>query len=153
MHMRSPWLLTLLLVAVSASAVAQHAHTTAPNRVDIHASFQADVPLSREMAAIRTTFAAQLPAIRTGRLDAAGYAALGKEVEARVATIVRECRLPTDADTVLHGYIGRMLAAAARMRQPDLGPAAHRAAALEVIAAYNEYGGRFRDAAWKTLAP
>ena len=153
MNIRFPWLLILLLVAMSSSAVAQHEHAATPNRVDIHTRFQADVPLSREMAAIRTTFAAQLPAIRAGRLDAAGYASLGKEVEARVATIVRECRLPTDADTVLHGFIGRMLAAASRMRQADLGPAAHHKAALEVIAAYNEYGGRFRDAAWKALAP
>lgn len=143
----------ILLLAAPAPASAQHTHGAAPAQVDAHASFRADVPLSREMAAIRAAFAAQIPAIGAGRLDSAGYAALGSEVQTRINTMIRECRLPADADAVLHDYIGRMLTAAARMRQADLDPTAHRTAALDVVKIYNEYGSRFVDPAWKTLAP
>lgn len=150
--------IALLLAAAAASAWAQHEHAAPAAHVDAlaaatRARFQADAPLSREMAAIRAAFQAQLPAIHAGRLDAAGYAALGAEVETRIATMIRECRLPEDADAALHGYIGRMLAAAGRMKRADLDATAHRDAALEAISAYNDYGGRFVDPAWKALAP
>uniref|UniRef100_A0A0U1PAS7 DnrO protein n=1 Tax=Mizugakiibacter sediminis TaxID=1475481 RepID=A0A0U1PAS7_9GAMM len=147
-----------LLLAAAAPAMAQHEHAAPAAHVDAlsgatRARFQADAPLSREMAAIRAAFAARIAAIHAGRLDAAGYAALGAEVETRIATMIRECRLPADADAALHAYIGRMLAAAGRMKRADLDATAHRDAALEAISAYNDYGGRFADPAWKALTP
>lgn len=153
MNIRLAALLFVPLIAASFPTLAQHPHAAPPVQANAHARFQADVPLSREMAALRSSFAQQLPAIRAGRLDAAGYATLGTEVETRVTTIVRECRLPPDADAVLHAYIGRMLTAAGQMRDAGLDPAAHRKAALEVIATYNEYGSRFVDSAWAKLTP
>ncbi|MCE5233536.1 MAG: hypothetical protein ABFC67_10585 [Mizugakiibacter sp.] len=150
-----------LLLAAALPALAQHeheSHAAYATHADAasaatRARFKADAPLSREMAAIRAAFEAQLPAIHAGRLDAAGYAALGAEVETRVATMIRECRLPQDADATLHGYIGRMLAAAGRLKRADLDATAHRDAALETISAYNDYGVRFIDPAWKALKP
>lgn len=142
-----------VLLAAPAPASAQHEHGATPPQVDVHASFRADAPLSREMAKIRVAFATHISAIEAGRLDAAGYAVLGGEVQTRVNTIIRECRLPAEADAVLHGYIGRMLTDAARMRQADLDLTARRAAALDVVKIYNEYGRRFVDPAWKSLAP
>jgi hypothetical protein len=146
---------TLLGLAASVPAIAQHAHTSSAEAASTspHARFRADAPLSREMAGIRGAFAAKLAAIHANTLDPAGYAALGAEVETRVQTMIRECRLPPEADGVLHGYIGRMLASAARLRQAELDSTAHRTAAVEVIDAYNEYGGRFIDPVWKPLAP
>ncbi|HEU0278112.1 MAG TPA: hypothetical protein VFQ95_09860 [Rhodanobacteraceae bacterium] len=46
-----------------------------------------------------------------------------------------------------------MSTAAARLRRADAGPIAHRAAAMEVIDAYNEYGSHFTDPTWKALTP
>lgn len=150
--------LALAFAVAAAPALAQHAHHDPAAHVDTMAAatqarFKADAVLSREMGAIRAAFEAHLPAIHDGSLDTAGYAALGAEVETRIATIIRECRLPADADAALHGYIGRMLAAAGRMKRADLDATAHRDAALEAIAAYNDYGGRFVDPAWKALTP
>lgn len=158
MNARLASLSLVLLLTAALPALAQHEHESHAAHADAlaaatRARFQADAPLSREMAAIRAAFEAQLPAIHTGRLDAAGYAALGAEVETRVANMIRECRLPQDADAALHGYIGRMLAAAGRMKRADLDATAHRDAALEAISAYNDYGSRFVDPAWKALKP
>lgn len=143
-----------LLVAVLLGVLpAAFAKSGRPVQAESASRFQVDAPLSREMAALRAAFAARLPAIQAGRLDAAGYARLGMEVDARVATIIRECRLPSDADAVLHGYLGRMLGAATRMRNADADPSARHDAALEVVAAYNAYGSRFADPAWRALEP
>ncbi len=143
-------ILALVLLAVSATAFARYGPPGQATQENA-SRFQADAPLSREMAALRAAFAARLPAIQADHLDAAGYTALGAEVDTRVATIIRECRLPSDADAVLHGYLGRMLGAAARMRKADADGTARRDAALEVVTAYNAYGNRFADPAWKAL--
>lgn len=142
----------LLLVGIFGmvpAALAQaHAGTAAAADA---ATFQPDATLSREMAAIRASLEGRFSGIEAGTLDAAAYGALGRGLQDRVETIIRECELPAAADAVLHGYLGRMLAAAATLRRPDATPAERQAAALAAIRAYNDYGTRFRDGAWRAL--
>lgn len=64
--------LAIALLAISVPGFAQHPDAANAQTVNAAAQFQADVPLSREMAAIQSTFATELPAIRTGRVDAPG---------------------------------------------------------------------------------
>lgn len=113
--------------------------------------FTPDATLSNEMAEIRSALAERLSAIQTGKLDDADYAALGAALEGRITTIVRECRLPPDADAVLHVTIARMLTAASTMKRGGSTPEQRRDAAVAAVRAYDDYGARFDDPRWKAL--
>ena len=61
-----------------------------------------DAPLRQRMGEIRAFLAPHLAAIHRGTLPAAEYRALGAAVEHTVAAIIAECKLPPEADAMLH---------------------------------------------------
>ncbi|HEX5959883.1 MAG TPA: hypothetical protein VFY97_01380 [Rhodanobacteraceae bacterium] len=145
--------LVCALLAPSVALAQQNSHhpSHVPEASSSQATFKPDATLSREMAAIRAAFARRLDSIRVGELNDAEYATLGRDLEGRLGTIVRECKLPPDADAVLHGYIARMLTAAGTMQRTSEPVERRREAALAVVVAYDDYGTRFIDPAWQAL--
>lgn len=150
----SPCLLVAGALAPTLPAGAQehHHHATAAPAGTANVEFTADATLSREMAAIRTGLATHLAQDGDGQGDVSANAALGRNLEARIGTIIRECRLPQDADAVLHGYLARMLIAAGTLQRADATASARHSAVQAAVRAYDDYGARFTDPAWKALA-
>ena len=139
--------------ASTASAQEHHHHMAASAASDAAAMFAADATLSREMAAIRAGLAAHLAEPPGGGdAGAAADGVLGRDLEARIGTIIRECRLPEDADAVLHGYLARMLTAAGTLQRADTTASERHSAVQAAVHAYDDYGARFTDPAWKALA-
>lgn len=149
----------LLAVALSgwmqAAHAAEHQHhqhhhqpQQATLSLDNGKQWATDQPLRDGMATMRQSLAAQLPAIGAGKLDRAGYATLGQQIEAQVGKIVASCKLDPRADAMLHPLLADLLSGAAAM-QGKGGSAA--AGAQQAVAALNNYGRYFQHPGWQAL--
>ncbi len=127
----------------------EHAAQPAKLQLDQGRKWATDEALRKSMASLRESFAAQLEPIHKGRLDAAGYKALGEKIEGEVANIVAQCKVDGKADAMLHIVIGDLVAAADVLQGKAAGKpagAAHRA-----VTALNAYGRYFDHPGWKSL--
>jgi hypothetical protein len=105
------------LAFAAPQAGAQHndhhqAAATAPVPAQRYAT---DAPLREHMGGIRTAVAA-LEHGEHGHLDAAQVRTLAEGIQAHVRGIVAECKLPPDADAVLHGIIAPLAANAEKLK-------------------------------------
>jgi hypothetical protein len=135
-----------------AFAVDAHSHASgAPPTLtlDHGKKWETDAPLRQRMSDIRTLMAAQLGPIHAAKLPLAEYQALGVAVEQKVAAIVAECKLPADADAMLHLVVADLVAGADIMQGKTLGDPAQ--GAHKVVTAANAYGRYFDHAGWKAL--
>lgn len=108
-----------------------------------------DAPLRQGMGDIRQALEARHKAIHKGTLDGAGYRELGATIESRVAGIVRDCKLPPEADANLHIVVAELVAAADAMQ----GKSAEKPSqgAERAVAAANAYGKHFAHPGWKPI--
>ena len=149
--------LAALVFALGASAPAlaadTHAHgAAAPSKLtlDHGKKWTTDAPLRQRMGEIRALLAPQLGPFHAGKLPSADYQALGAAVEQKVAAIVAECKLPPDADAMLHLIVADLVAGADIMQGKTDGKPAE--GAHKVVTAANAYGRYFDHAGWKPLA-
>ena len=148
--------LAAALFALGASqpglAADAHSHAAgAPAKLalDHGKKWTTDAPLRQRMGEIRALIAAQIGPIHQGKLAPAEYAALGAAVEGKVASIVAECKLPPEADAMLHLIVADLVAGADIMQGKAAGKPAD--GAHKVVTAANAYGRYFNDAGWKPL--
>lgn len=88
----------------------QHAQGTAAHALRLNAGqrWATDEPLRQGMTRIRDALEPELSAAHSGKLSAAQYAALGKEIEGQIAYIVQNCKLEPQADQVLHVVLAEL---------------------------------------------
>jgi len=151
----------LLCLASVLPAVAQTAHehehqhagaAVANLQLDAGHKWVTDASLRSGMAAIRSAFDADHPAIHAGKETDAQYEALAARIESQVNDIVKTCNLPAAADANLHLVIAALLQGASLMRGKDPARTRHDGAAL-VHGALIAYGKYFEDPAWQPDAP
>lgn len=109
-----------------------------------------DEPLRRNMSEIRAALAAKQVGIHKGTLAPEDYKTLGTLVEARVATIVAECKLEPAADANLHFIVAELIAGADAMQGKT--KTTPGAGAVQAVRAVNEYGRYFNHPGWKPLS-
>lgn len=162
-----PWILSLLVTAAAALAACGPAAMAATPAADGHAHEQAaaghptlrldhgrkwatDAPLRQGMTRIRALVAPQLKAAHGGRMQPADYVALAKKIDTEVAGIVADCKLPPEADGVLHVVLGELMSGSATMASStaDTRP---QDGLVQVVAAVNTYGRYFDHPGWKPL--
>jgi hypothetical protein len=153
---RIPCLLAagLLCFASALPVLAQTAHEHARTgaavanlQLDAGHKWQTDATLRSGMAAIRSAFDAEHPAIHAGKETDAQYAALAHRIQAQVSLIVANCHLPAAADANLHYVIADLLQGIAFMQGQDPARTRHDGAAL-VHGALVAYGKYFEDPDW-----
>jgi hypothetical protein len=136
-----------------AFAADPHQHgAAAPSKLtlDHGKKWSTDEPLRKNMGEIRAALAAKQGDIHRGTLSPEDYKALGTLVEARVATIVAECKLAPAADANLHLIVAELIAGAEAMQgKSKTTPAA---GAVQAVRAANQYGKFFNHPGWKPLA-
>ena len=138
--------------AVPAWAADAHSHSAgapAALALDHGKRWTTDARLRLRMNEVRALMAPKIAAIHAGRLAPAEYQALGSEVEAKVAAIVAECKLPPAADAMLHLIVADLVAGADLMQGKTAGDPAE--GAHRVVTAANAYGRYFNHAGWKPL--
>jgi hypothetical protein len=135
-----------------ATAADPHQHGAAvPTKLalDHGRKWATDEPLRKNMAEIRAALAAKQSGIHAGKLTADEYKALGALVEARIATIVAECKLEPAADANLHLVVAELVAGADAMQGKSKTPP--RTGAVHAVRAVNDYGRYFDHPGWKPL--
>jgi hypothetical protein len=122
---------------------AADSHAAAPHALALNQGkrWVTDAPLRRHMTDIRALVAAELEPIHRGTLSSDDYKALGEAIEAKVGAIVADCKLPPDADAMLHLIVADLLAGADVLQGKTAGDAA--AAAHKVVVAVDNYGKYF----------
>lgn len=109
-----------------------------------------DDPLRQGMGHIRAAMAAKLQAIHTKRLSQAEYGKLAAQLEQEVGGIVAACKLPEEADAMLHLVLADLGAGADAMAGRTKG-SEPRQGALKVLGALEDYGRYFDHPGWQPL--
>lgn len=133
-------------------AEAAHGHGGAVTlQLNAGKKWETDAPLRSSMAQIRRAMGGSLDKIHHNKLAAAGYGTLARKVEGEVGNIVKNCKLPPDADAQLHLIVAELLAGAEQMAGKDK-HAKRQDGAVKVIGALDNYATYFDDPQFKPLA-
>lgn len=109
-----------------------------------------DDALRKGMTSIRSAVATALPAAHAGKMTAAEYDALTKELSGQVGYIVQNCKLDPKADAQLHIVIGDIAGGIDTARGQVQGK--DRAQGMvKIVQALNSYGSHFDHAGWKPI--
>jgi hypothetical protein len=144
----------LSLAAAAPAALAadphHHGHGAGAPKLQLNQGkkWVTDAPLRESMAAIRETVHGAPAPLHKGTAKAADYAPVGNRVEAEVGRIVKECKLPPDADAQLHVVVADLLAGADAMKAAKDAKAG-RAGLIQVDRALTAYGRHFDHPGWK----
>jgi hypothetical protein len=142
--------LGLLVAAGGAQAAGEqthHDHGAAPQaalKLDNGKKWATDEPLRRGMVNIRE----QLEHLHHGKPDPAAYDRLAKAVNGEVAYIFQNCRLPKQADDVLHVVLADVMQGAAALegKQKDM---SREQGANRIVHALDNYGRYFDHPGWQ----
>jgi len=120
-----------------------HGHGDAPTlKLDHGRKWASDEALRTSMSRIGTAGDKSLPAVHSGKMSAAQYDDLGRQIEAQVANIVQNCKLEPAADEVLHAILATLLEGNETLQGKN--PKAKRAAGVvQVVEALGQYGDHF----------
>jgi fructose-specific component phosphotransferase system IIB-like protein len=145
--------IAVLGTGIPAVAVAQHSHDSHSHAahesprltLDAGRKWATDAPLRRAMEDIQSALYQQRQAILERNLGEAQSKALGQLIEARVATIVAECKLEPRADANLHIVVADLVEAAdvlqGKSRQKPFRGAAKAVRAAQMYATYFDHPG------------
>ena len=164
MKKHSPWALWLAAtmaaaaaafapVALAAPAAAPHAHdhghaATPALQLDHGRKWASDAPLREGIGRIRAAVAPQLA--RKSTMGPEEAAALAARIEGEVGAIVANCKLPPQADAMLHTVLGELMAGTGTLAGRT--PGADRTRGLhQVAAAINDYGRIFEHPGFRPL--
>lgn len=136
--------------ALAANEAHEHGAHEAKLVLDHGRKWQTDEPLRQGMSNIRGAVAKDVKAIHANKATLQQYEALAKKVNAEVAGIVQNCKLPPEADAQLHIVVAELMAGAEAMQGKEEG-VTRRAGAERVAKALNAYGEHFEHAGWKRL--
>jgi hypothetical protein len=149
----------VILVAATAAhlqgpafAAGAHDHgsqtiTTLQVKLNNGQRWQTDEALRLGMNKMRGAIATALPKIHNGKLSASEFGALAGKVQEQIDYITANCKLPEDADLVLHGILEQVIEGASTMK----GQSNRAAGAVKIVEALNVYGKSFDHPAWKAL--
>jgi len=136
--------------AVLAADPHQHGHDAAPMKLQLDhgKKWKTDEALRRGMSSIRETVHGAAAPLHKGTAKPEAYAELGNRVEADVGRIVKECKLPPEADAQLHVVVAELIAGADAMKSAKDGKAG-RAGLVKVDGALKSYATYFDHPGWK----
>ena len=136
-----------------AYAQSAHDHGAASNhalKLDHGKKWSTDAPLRQGMTRIKAALEPRLDAAHAGKLGDAQYKEVAKEVTAQVAFVVQNCKLPPEADAVLHVIIADLMTGAEAMEGKTKGTAP-RSGFVQVVQSLDNYAKYFDHAGWKAL--
>jgi hypothetical protein len=136
--------------AILAATEHQHGHgeTPAKLQLDHGKKWKTDEPLRRGMTSIRETIHGAPAPLHKGTAKPEAYAEVASRVEADVGRIVKECKLPPEADAQLHLVIADVIAGADAMKGAKDAKAG-RAGLIKVDGALKAYAKHFDHPGWK----
>ena len=136
-------------VALAATAH-DHGHGAEPAKLQLNQGkkWATDEPLRRGMGAIREAVHGAPAPLHKGTAKPEAYAEVGKRIEAEVGRIVKECKLPPDADAQLHIVVADVIGGADAMKGAKDAKSG-RAGLIRVDGALKAYSQHFDHPGWK----
>lgn len=117
-------------------------------QLDAGKKWATDEPLRRGMSAIYDATRKSAAALNDPEAKPAVFVTLGKQVEGEVGRIVKECKLPEDADKQLHFIVADLVAGADLLKAAE-DATAGRAGLGKVSRALRMYGVYFDHPGWR----
>ncbi len=150
--------LMLLLAVLSfgwtqVRAADEHSHDASHGTLMLNdgQKWATDAPLRRAMTRIGDAIGARLPEIHEDKLGSADYTTLGKAIDGDVAYMVENCKLPSDADAMLHLVLAEIIEGSKAMQGKADGTG-KRSGAIKVVKALYSYGKYFDHPGWQPPA-
>jgi hypothetical protein len=144
--------LSTAILSPVALAATEHDHghgaEAAKLQLDHGKKWATDEPLRRAMVSIRESVHGAPAPMHKGTAKPEAYAEVGNRIEADVGRIVKECKLPPDADAQLHIVVADLIAGADAMKGAKDGKAG-RAGLIKVDGALKAYAAHFDHPGWK----
>ncbi|MCM2327214.1 MAG: hypothetical protein NDI88_04940 [Lysobacter sp.] len=142
--------LTIASLPARAADPHQHGHdaSAAALKLNNGKMWGTDEALRRGMIAVRQAVHGAPAPLHRGTAKPDAYAEIGNRIEAEVGRIVKECKLPPDADAQLHLVIADVVAGADALKAAKDGKAG-RAGLIKVDGALTAYGKHFDHPGWK----
>jgi len=142
--------LTIASAPARAADPHHHGHEASANALKLNngKKWGTDEALRRGMTAVRLAVHGAPAPLHKGTAKPEAYAAVGNRIEAEVGRIVKECKLPPDADAQLHLVIADVIAGADALKGAKDGKAG-RAGLIKVDGALKAYATHFDHPGWK----
>ncbi|MEO5333209.1 MAG: hypothetical protein H7839_14420 [Magnetococcus sp. YQC-5] len=106
-----------------------------------------DAPLRKGMEQIQIHIQEALPRIHAGTQTNKQYATLAKKIHSHINTMIKQCKLPPDADAQLHVVLGEVIKGALTMQEQG----GQASGAAKIVHALDLYGRHFDHAGWKPI--
>lgn len=129
-------------------AVSKAGSPQAKSAVKPGKKWETDQALRAGMENIRQAFAASREGIEKQSLKPEDYRRLAEVIERNVADIVKNCRLPKDADVAFHRAVLADLNWGSEMMRTSPKAESQRASALAVMQTLRNYGEYFQHPGW-----
>jgi hypothetical protein len=143
---------TLAIASLPARAADPHRHghdaPAASLKLNNGKKWGTDEPLRRGMSSIREAVHGAPAPLHKGTAKPEAYAEVASRVEADVGRIVKECKLPPEADAQLHLVIADVIAGADAMKGAKDAKTG-RAGLIKVDGALKSYARYFDHPGWK----
>ncbi|KGJ95555.1 hypothetical protein [Colwellia psychrerythraea] len=144
--------LVLLGTTVTTSAIAsEHDHNHASSRQNMHLDqgkkWSIDASLHIGMTQIKISIEENISEIHHKKFTDAQYKSLAGKVDAQLAYLFENCKLPKDADAQLHILLFDIMQASNKMQSSN-NP---RSGAITIIKALQKYPHYFEDKDWQAL--
>lgn len=136
--------------AILAADEHAHGHGAAPMKLQLDhgKKWKTDEALRRGMSSIRESVHGAPAPLHKGTAKPEAYAEVGNRVEADIGRIVKECKLPPEADAQLHIVVAELVAGADAMKGAKDAKAG-RAGLVKVDGALKSYARYFDHPGWK----
>lgn len=144
-----------LMVVATLAVAAEHEHghetgdTGTGQVVRPGGVWMTDEVVRQGMAHIRQAMAARQEDIEKGRLESQDYRRLAEVVDQDVAAIMKNCKLPREADKAFHDVVLVDLIDGAELMRTSTKTPAQRVGALGVLQALRNYGKYFQHPGWQ----
>ncbi len=146
--------LLLLGAMVTTSAIAsEHDHSHGQEsaqqsmQLDQGKKWPIDASLHSGMSKIKTSMEENISEIHNNQFTSAQYKSLAGNIDAQLAYLFKNCKLPEDADAQLHIFLFNIMQASKQMQSPNN----QRSGAIKTIKTLQKYPHYFNDTNWQAL--
>lgn len=127
-----------------------HHHAEAKLELNDGKKWETDESLRKGMTEIKKIAAANLSKVNKDSMDAKRFTDIATKVDSQIQFLIKNCKLPEDADAQLHVLVAKMVGAAHKMK--DSSELSDRKVGFfEVVEAVNTYGDYFDHPNWTKL--
>ncbi len=128
---------------------AHHDHHAGEAKLELNdgKKWETDESLRKGMTEVKRIVTVNLQKVREGRTSAKEYSDIANQVNDQIQFLIKNCKLPADADAQLHTLIAQMIGAAHKMKGPS-SISEKQKGFFEVVNAVNEYGDYFHHPQW-----